>query len=200
MKIYIIRHGETAFNVGEIRVRGRTDVPLSELGLKHAEETSRELSSVPIDIIYYSKLSRAKSTAYKIKEYQEKAEIVEEPLLIDFSFGDWEGKTMREIFTPEEEEKWFTEPHNVIIPGGETFYQVLDRLHRLFKRLQTQKDENIALVSHGAVINLLFVYLTGTHPSHYWDFYVKPSSISLITLNAKGKFSVKKFNETNHLS
>jgi broad specificity phosphatase PhoE len=198
MDIYIVRHGETAFNVGEPRVRGRTDVPLSELGIQSAIQTGKALASVKIEKIFYSKLSRSKNTAVKIKEYHPSAELIEEPLLLDISFGDWEGKTAKEAFTPEIEEKWFSNPHDVLIPNGETFYQVLDRLHRLFLRLRTQKEENVVLVSHGAVINLIFVYLTKTHPSQYWNFYVDPCSISLVKLDKEGRVSIRSFNKIEH--
>jgi alpha-ribazole phosphatase len=199
MDIYIIRHGETAFNIGEPRFRGREDIPLSELGLRHAEQVGNALSSIPLEIVYYSELSRAKNTAMKIFEHQKEAKFVEEPYLMDLSFGDWEGKTTQELFSHEEKELWFSNPHDFVIPGGETFYQVLDRIHRLFIRLRSQKENNIVLVSHGAVINLIFVYLSGTHPSHFWNFYVKPCSISQINLKYNGRFSIERFNDINHL-
>ncbi|MHA1482119.1 MAG: histidine phosphatase family protein, partial [Candidatus Heimdallarchaeaceae archaeon] len=126
MDIYIVRHGETKLNVGEVRFRGQMDVPLSELGIQHAEETGKELASIPIEKIYYSKLSRAKVTAEKIKENQSNAEFLEEPYLFDMSFGDWQGQSLKEVFTPEEEKHWFKDPNDFIIPNGETFYQVLD--------------------------------------------------------------------------
>jgi broad specificity phosphatase PhoE len=200
LNIYIILHGETEFNVGDIRIRGRYDVPLSDLGIKNAEEVGKELSSIPLEKIYYSKLSRAKDTAEEIKKHQPNAELIEEPFLIDISFGDWEGKTSEEAFTPEEAEKWHSEPHDFVIPGGETFYQVLDRLHRLFIRLRSQNEKTVALVTHGVIINLIFVYLTGTHPSHYWNFYVKPCSISRVKLRKDGSVSIVFFNDINHLS
>ncbi|OLS31153.1 MAG: Phosphoserine phosphatase 1 [Candidatus Heimdallarchaeota archaeon AB_125] len=200
MDIYIIRHGETAFNVGEERIRGRKNVPLSDLGIHHAEEAGEKLKEKPIEKIYHSKLSRTKVTAEKILQHQKKAEIIEEPFLLDISFGEWEGKTGNEVFIDDLKKQWMNNPNDVLIPGGETFYQVLDRLHRLFLRLRKQKEKIVALVTHGAVINLIFVYLTETHPSHYWDFYVKPCSISHIKLNENGKISIVKLNDTNHLS
>ena len=200
MDIYIVRHGETAFNVGEERIRGRKDVPLSDLGLQHAEEAGKRLTEVPLEKIYHSKLSRTKVTAEKILQHQKNAEIIEEPFLLDISFGEWEGKKGSEVFDDELTKQWRTNPNDVLIPGGETFYQVLDRLHRLFLRLREQEEKTVALVTHGAVINLIFVYLTETHPSHYWDFYVKPCSVSHIKLYKNGKISMVKFNDTNHLS
>jgi alpha-ribazole phosphatase len=125
---------------------------------------------------------------------------LEEPFLYDISFGDWEGKADREVFSSKEEEKrWHTDPHSFIIPNGETFYQVLDRIHRLFKRLENQKEENIALVSHGVVISLMFVYLYKTHPSNFWKFFVKPCSISHIVLKESGNFKLVKINDFHHL-
>ncbi|MHA1199046.1 MAG: histidine phosphatase family protein [Candidatus Heimdallarchaeaceae archaeon] len=200
MDVFIIRHGETAFNVGEERIRGRIDVPLSELGLKHAEEVGNALSEVPIEVIYYSRLSRTKDTATGINKYQNSSLILEEPYLLDISFGDWEGKTGSEAFPGDLKDKWQNNPHDVLIPGGETFYQVMDRIHRLFIRLRGQKEKSVALVSHGAVINLIFVYLTETHPSHYWDFYAKPCSISHVKLHPNGKINIVKFNDFSHLS
>ena len=200
MNVYIVRHGETAFNLGEERIRGRVDVPLSEIGFKHADEVGKALSDISIDRIYYSKLSRAKETAAGIKKYQENVSFEEEPYLLDISFGEWEGKVGKEVFQGDLKDKWASNPNDVLIPGGETFYQVLDRIHRLFLRLREQDEATVVLVSHGAVINLIFVYLAESHPSHYWDFYVKPCSISHIRLHANGKVNIVKFNDTHHLT
>ncbi len=200
MDVFIVRHGETAFNLGEERIRGRIDVPLSELGIKHADEVGKALSTIPIEKIYFSRLSRAKDTAEAIKKYQNKANFDVEPYLLDLSFGDWEGKEGSEVFQGGLINQWRTNPNDVLIPNGETFYQVLDRLHRLFLRLRKQEEKNVVLVTHGAVINLIFVYLTETHPSHYWNFYVKPCSISHVKLYPNGIINIVKFNDFNHLS
>lgn len=201
MDIYIVRHGDTKFNVGDVRFRGQMDVPLSELGIQHAIEVGKELADIPIDVIYYSKLSRAKDTAEKIKEHHLEARFEEEPYIFDMCFGDWQGQSLKEVFTPEEEKRWFKDPHSFIIPNGETFYQVLDRIHRLFKRLSTQKEKNIVLVSHGAVINLIFVYLTRTDPSQFYSFYVNPCSITKIHINDDdGTYRIIEFNRVKHLS
>ena len=163
-------------------------------------KTGQFLAKIPIEAIYYSKLSRAKVTAEKIKEQHHTANFIEEPYLFDMSFGDWEGQSLKKVFTTEEEERWFSDPNSFIIPNGETFYQVLDRIHRLFMRLRTQEEKNVVLVSHGAVINLIFVYLTKTNPSQFYSFYVKPCSITHIKLKPKGEYSIAGFNKTDHLS
>ncbi len=200
MRLFIVRHGATAYNVGEKRIRGRIELPLSELGLKQADLAGKALAKIPLDVIYYSKIKRAAQTAEKIKKYNEKAQLIEEPLLIDLSFGDWEGKTLSEIFkSKEEEQRYYEKPSDFLIPNGETFYQGLDRIHRLFLRLRTQTEQNIALVTHGAMINLIFVYLYKTHVDMFWKFLVEPASISEVELLPDGAFRIIRVNDCNHL-
>ena len=65
MKLYIIRHGETEWNVKR-RFQGRSDIPLNEEGRRLARITSEALRSVPFTRIYTSPLKRAYETAMNI--------------------------------------------------------------------------------------------------------------------------------------
>ena len=68
--IYLVRHGQTAWNKEEI-FRGRTDVPLDETGLKQAELAGEYFKGMEIHGIYSSSLSRAWETAQKIAEFHD---------------------------------------------------------------------------------------------------------------------------------
>jgi broad specificity phosphatase PhoE len=200
MYIYLIRHGQTDYNVGEPRFRGQTDIPLSEEGIKQAELIANELKRVPIDKIYYSPLIRAKKTAEKIYYYHPHALFLNEPLLLTLNFGDWQGKFYKDVFKNEEEKKlWNTNPNAFVIPNGETFYEVLDRIHRFFFSLQNQGEKNIVLVTHRVVISLILIYLFKLHPSHFWDFQVDTASITQIRYKSFDDFRLKKFNMVSHL-
>ena len=50
MKLYVVRHGETIWNV-EHKVQGITDIPLTEKGMKEAEELQDNelLKDIPED-------------------------------------------------------------------------------------------------------------------------------------------------------
>lgn len=65
MRLYIIRHGETAWN-RERRLQGQTDIPLNAFGEKLAEETGRGLSEVPFDLCIASPLTRTRQTALQV--------------------------------------------------------------------------------------------------------------------------------------
>ena len=49
MKLYIIRHGETAWNV-EGRLQGQTDTELNENGVRLAKVTAEGLKNIPFDL------------------------------------------------------------------------------------------------------------------------------------------------------
>ena len=88
-----------------------------------------------------------------------------------------------------------------VIPNGETFYEVLNRIHRLFIRLWNQSEKHIALITHRVVIINILLYLFKLDPSHFWDFHVDTASISQIGYNPNnGTFRLVKLNETQHLS
>ena len=53
--IYFVRHGETTSNASEI-ITGRTEVELSENGLKQALIAAEALKNIKIDAIYCSPL------------------------------------------------------------------------------------------------------------------------------------------------
>ena len=62
MKLYIIRHGQTDWNLAR-KLQGCTDIPLNEHGRYVAELTREGLKDVPFDVAFTSPLSRAKETA-----------------------------------------------------------------------------------------------------------------------------------------
>ena len=62
MKLYIMRHGETAWNV-EGRLQGQTDTELNENGVRLAKVTAEGLKNIPFDLGISSPLRRAKHTA-----------------------------------------------------------------------------------------------------------------------------------------
>ena len=69
-RVYIIRHGETNWNVkGKIQ-GGGFDIPLNENGKLQALKAAEFLKDVPFDLIASSSLSRAKETADIIYNHQ----------------------------------------------------------------------------------------------------------------------------------
>lgn len=61
-RLILLRHGQSEWNLRNL-FTGWVDVPLSKKGIEEAIEAGKQISQIPIDIIYTSSLSRAIMTA-----------------------------------------------------------------------------------------------------------------------------------------
>jgi broad specificity phosphatase PhoE len=197
--IYLIRHGQTAWNKEEI-FRGRTDVPLNEIGMREAELAGEYLKDKEIHVIYSSPLSRAWQTAQKIAQFQN---LEVQPLngIIDMSFGRWEGHSLQEIQKNDGElyRQWREEPHRVRIPGGESLDEVRIRtMAALEEMIQLHPGKTLVLVSHRVITKVLICGILGIDNSHFWQIGQDTTAINLIQ-HRNGKYILSLMNETCHL-
>jgi probable phosphoglycerate mutase len=197
--IYLIRHGQTAWNKEEI-FRGRTDVPLDETGLKQAELAAEYFKGIEIHGIYSSPLARAWQTAGKIASLHS---LQVRPLegIIDMSFGNWEGHPHQEIgkMDPETYRLWREEPHRARLPGGESLQEVRVRAMAAVEEvIQSNSGKILVLVSHRVVNKVLICGILGIDNSHFWQIAQDTTAINLIQ-HRKGRYILSLLNETCHL-
>jgi len=197
--VYLIRHGQTAWNKEEI-FRGRTDVPLNEIGLREAELAGEYLKDKEIHVIYSSPLSRAWETAQKIAQFHN---LEVQPLngIIDMSFGRWEGHPHQEIQKNDREiyRQWREEPHKVRLPGGEGLEDVRVRsMAALEEVIRLHPGKTLVLVSHRVVTKVLICGILGIDNSHFWQIGQDTTAINLIQYK-NGKYILSLMNETCHL-
>lgn len=197
--IYLVRHGQTAWNKEEI-FRGRTDVPLDELGRKQAESVGQYFKEIPIHEIYSSPLSRARETAEAIaRMHNLNVKLLE--AIIDMSFGDWEGHAHQEIreIDGETYRRWVESPHLVRLPGGESLDDVKTRSMRALEGLtRNHPGENLILVSHRVICKVLICAILSLDNSHFWQISQDTTAINLIHYKS-GKYILSLMNETCHL-
>ena len=197
--IYLVRHGQTAWNKEEI-FRGRTDIPLDKTGLKQARLAGEYFKGMVIQGIYSSPLSRAWQTAEQIALFQNlKAQPIEG--IIDMSFGNWEGHALQEIerIDPETYRQWREEPHLARLPGGETLDDVRKRaIASLEEVIERHTGETLVLVSHRVVNKVLICGILGIDNSHFWQITQDTAAINLIQYK-RGRYILSFMNETCHL-
>ncbi|MGQ9645149.1 MAG: histidine phosphatase family protein [Thermodesulfobacteriota bacterium] len=197
--IYLIRHGQTAWNKEEI-FRGRTNIPLDETGLKQAELAGEYFRGMEIHAIYSSPLARAWQTAEKIAEPRS---LKVQPLegVIDMSFGNWEGHPHQEIknMDPQTYRQWRDEPHRAKLPGGETLDEVrLRAMAAVEAVIQSNPNKTVIVVSHRVVNKVLICGILGIDNSHFWQIGQDTTAINLIQYK-NGKYVLSLLNETCHL-
>lgn len=157
MKIYVVRHGQTDYNINGL-FQGRKDIPLNSVGIKQAEETAQKFKSIPVDIILVSPLTRAKETAKYISNVTGIKPVIEQDL-IERNFGDMEGKPNREdcnIKMLLDYEK----NYNIcnVEPIQSLFKRVSDCLDKIIDKYM---GKNVVLVTHGGVAQAIDIYFHG---------------------------------------
>ena len=101
MTFYVLRHGQTDWNV-QMRLQGSTDIPLNETGRVQAHVAAKILAGEGITKIIASPLSRALETA-RIVGALAGIEPVVDGRLIERNFGLFEGMTIDEVHQHRED-------------------------------------------------------------------------------------------------
>ena len=157
-RIIAIRHGETTWNV-DGRIQGHLDIPLNDVGHWQARQAAQALAVEDISAIYSSDLQRAYATAQAL------AQVCGAPLQTDLalrerSFGAFQGQTFKDIEAshPEDAQRWRTrDPQYVPAGGGESLLMLRERItHSLNRIAAAHEGEQIVLVAHGGVMDMLY--------------------------------------------
>jgi broad specificity phosphatase PhoE len=157
-RILIIRHGETAWNRGQI-FRGIYDIPLNENGKQQAALAAQSLKNVKIHAAYTSPLSRAKESAEIITKSFGISPVIHNGF-IDMDYGEWTGKENSEVakLWPDEHAAWIKNPHTVKPPGGTTLKEIFNNSFTAMEELaKKHSGETIAIFSHRVVNKVLII-------------------------------------------
>ena len=198
-RVYLVRHGQTAWNVGEI-FRGRADIPLDETGKREVHLAGETLKDETLHAVYSSPLSRSMETAENIAKFHD---ISVTPLdaIIDISYGEWEGMGNQEVQQkyPDLHALWLSEPHKVLFPGGESLDEVRSRtMAALEDLLGKHRDENFALVAHRVPNKVICCALLGLDNSHFWRIQQDTASTNLFVYR-NGQWIISYLNDTSYL-
>ena len=172
LKLYIVRHGQTEWNVLE-KFQGQLNSPLTPEGIEKVKETAKELKNIKFKAGYTSQMGRTIATAEMIlennkyeqeKTSDQKLKLQKLPELNEIHFGEWQGLTFKETFVkyPKEARNYFyhVKNYNAKNIKGEELKDGLERfLKGLEKIREEQKSGNILIVTHGTVLELFFNHI-----------------------------------------
>ena len=174
------------------RVSGRINISITDLGVAHCKDAGDFLSNQNIGKMYYSLIPRAKHSAeYITKQHKTQAEMVEQPLLIDISFGIYEGKIYQEAFGNEKGGDLILHPEKLIIPEGETFYTVMNRVRLFFVKFWESDEEVCTIVSYDSIMNILSIMILQVHLEKFQSIHMSPCGISKVQMNSIYSFNVE---------
>jgi broad specificity phosphatase PhoE len=196
LNIYLLRHGETQWNADGNRYCGRTDIPLTKKGISQAELVHDQLKHIDLDAVYSSPLQRALHTAQIASG---KNEVITDERLIEFSFGNWEGKT-KEEFIPEDPalwDSWCADPGTTNAGvTGETANEVVMRVNNFFEFLLKKfPSGNVLVVGHNGINRFYLAFKLSMQLKNYRRLVQQNSSITMFTLDSlNGELSLQLLN------
>jgi broad specificity phosphatase PhoE len=196
----LLRHGQTPMSVQK-RYAGRTDVPLTEVGVQQAAAAAKRLASAGLGAIVASPLLRTVQTAQTV------AAVTGVPVVTDdgfreTDFGAWEGLTFAEVRDrwPAEVSAWLADPE-VAPPGGESFTDVNARVSAALDRvLADRAGQTVLVVSHVTPIKLLVAAALLAPAPALYRMHLDVAALSEIDWYADGPAVLRSFNDTGHLS
>lgn len=166
MLVYVIRHGQTDWNV-EGRLQGQRDIPLNTVGQGQANDNGTKLKALIGDgegfAFISSPLGRTRETMQRVRTSMglPPMDYATDARLKELSFGDWEGFTIGEVkeFAPERAKERSRNKWNFIPPGeAAESYEILS--WRIGAWLGSLTGPTVA-VTHGGVIRSLFRLIAG---------------------------------------
>ncbi len=157
MKLYVVRHGETIWNV-ENRVQGITDIPLTDKGRLDATLQKDFVKSLDIDVVISSPLDRAIETAKILTD--NKLPINTDDRIKERDWGLNEGA---DIDSVDRIDCWDV-ILNTRVQNIESIQDFMYRVSSFLEDIKVRyKDKKVLIVTHSAVIRVIH-YLLGTIP------------------------------------
>ena len=199
-KVYLIRHGQTDFNVQGIVQGSGVDASLNAIGQEQAERFFQAYKHVPFDKIYTSTLQRSIQSVQQFIDLGIPHE--RHAGLNEINWGTREGTRI----TPEEDayyhnilQTWCNGETDVCIEGGESPDLVAARQLPVIELMLSRPEEKTVLICmHGRAMRVLLCQLLH-YPLKCMDQF-EHQNLCLYELDFTGSmFTVKKYCDVQHL-
>lgn len=180
--ILLIRHGENDW-VGN-RLAGRLPgVHLNAAGQDQAKNLAAMLIDLPIKAIYSSPLERAVETAQPLSIAKNlKIKICDD--LSEINFGDWQGKTIKQLRRLKLWKTVQNKPSQMQFPDGESFSDAQQRLVNCITKISNDHETNdlITCFSHSDSIRLLVNYYLNMPLDSLQRIHINTASVTMLML------------------
>jgi len=200
-KIYLIRHGQTDFNLRNVVQGSGIDSDLNDRGNAQAKAFFENYKSVRFDKVYTSALKRTWQSVQSFIDLGIPHEALKG--LNEISWGTKEGYPI----TPDEDayyhhmlRQWEQGNTSLKIEGGESPDDVVLRMKPAIDHIMSFEQEKTVLICmHGRAIRILLCMLLN-YPMKSMDMF-EHKNLGLYLLNYSGSmFNVELYNDVTHLS
>ena len=169
--VYLARHGETAWSLTGQHT-GLVDLPLTEHGERNARRLGERLQGLTFVKVFTSPLQRVSRTC-ELAGF--KAAALVDPDLLEWNYGDYEGKTTEEILKDRPGWQMYRDGY----PGGESAEQVGARADLVVSRVRAIEG-NVLLFSSRHFLRVLAARWLGLGPEAGRFFLLSTASLSAL--------------------
>jgi broad specificity phosphatase PhoE len=199
-KVYLVRHGQTDFNLKNIVQGSGVDTDLNDLGRKQADAFFKAYGHVSFDKVYTSVLKRSQQSVQRFIDLG-----IPHDALVGLNEISWGTKEGHRVTEQEDQyyhymlQQWQTGNTTLRIQGGESPDDVVKRMKPAVDYILKQSDEKTILICmHGRAIRILLCYLLN-YPLRCMDMF-DHVNLCLYALTYTGSmFTVDQYNNTDHL-
>lgn len=175
MRLYIVRHGETDWNIehknhkDEEFQKNRNSAPvtdddfisINEIGIEQAEKIAEELKNEKIDVVITSPLPRTIQTAEIITKDRNIPIIIDDSITVR-KFGEFKGKKADIDF--DFTNGFWSYKANLKYIEAENIRDFFQRIYEFLDKLKENyeyKDKSILIVTHGSITIPIYCYFNG---------------------------------------
>jgi broad specificity phosphatase PhoE len=180
MKLYLLRHGQTAANLHYDQYPWNHNLPLSDTGRKDVQAIAAWLQkeNVRPDALRASPLLRAQQTAHIIAGALNLT-VIPDDRLLEADAGDWATRPASQPYLdiselPPEQRFTFRPPH------GETWAEAGQRVAAAAEELRRQGITTAILISHSVPLECAIGTLLQAPYTDWTEYELTPGSISCL--------------------
>lgn len=185
--LILVRHGRTTANAGGTLAGRLPGVRLDDTGAAQAATLGERLAVVPLRLLVTSPLERCKQTAKAIVTARDDdLRLVMDKGLNECDYGEWQGRSIKELAKEKLWKTVQTQPSAVVFPGGESMPGMQARAVAAVRRLDAAVEAEHgpaavwAGVSHGDIIKSVLADALGMHLDLFQRLHIDPASVSIV--------------------
>ena len=192
--VILLRHGRTTANTGGVLAGWTPGVQLDETGIQQVRAVGERLAKVPLAAVVSSPLERCRQTADWVAKGRD-LEVRTDERLGEARYGDWTGRTIKELVKDPLWKVVQQHPSAAVFPGpeGEGLAQTQARAVAAVRAWNAELGPDAVWLacSHGDVIKAILADALGLHLDQFQRIVVDPASISVVTYTETRPFVIR---------
>lgn len=201
LTLYILRHGETDFNLQGIVQGGGVDSDLNATGLAQGKAFFEAYKHIPFEKVYASNLKRTYQTLHYFEALGHT--IIRDADINELGWGDLEGQSASEntkMWFTKITDAWMSGDLEAKMPNGESPIEVWDRCKRFFDALfESHPTGNVLICTHGRTLRLVLSQLIGNGMNEMHHFHHDNTGLNILQVHTDGAIKSLVLNDTSHL-